>query len=208
MPRILVNHREQPSNLVQHHWGDTLERLDQRFAGLGQVLTAVRFDGVDQPSFRDQGRAFDTLDGIRAIDIDAASPDDLLAATFSEARTAAATLAAAAGHIAAAFRGVDIGDARRELGELAQGLATLVAIAQTLSQATRVSLEAVECSGASGLAMIDQLTACADTLIGAQQRDDWVTVADVIEYDLAPALREWPPLFDALQAGMSSPSAA
>ena len=34
-------------------WGDLLERLDRTLVADGRVVTAVRFDGVDQPSFRD-----------------------------------------------------------------------------------------------------------------------------------------------------------
>jgi hypothetical protein len=208
MPRILVNNVELPEEIARPRWGDTLDRLDRRCAVNGQVLTAVRFDGVERPSFRDRARAFDALDDVQVIDVEAASPQELLSATVDEAMTAAQTLALAAARVGAAFRGIDIRGASRELMELARSLGTLVAIAQALSQASAIGLDAVDGPVESGAAMVDRLTRHADTLIAAQQREDWVAVADVVEYDLAPALRDWPALFEALHATIPATPAA
>lgn len=210
MSRILVNGVEQSSEFVGEHWGELLERLDRQCAGRGQVLTAVRFDGVDQPSFCDPTLVSMDLTALAVIEADSASPRDLLEASVNEAITAARTLTSGAERVGGAFRGFEVSNAQHDLAELAQGMGTLVAVAQAMSQAIGIDLKTVSCQHGSGAAMIDQLIAHTDVLIDSQEAEDWITVADVIEYDIAPSVGQWPALFEALlaavpiQAGASS----
>ena len=45
---------------------------------------------------------------------------------------------------------------------------------------------------------IGTLAGVLDTLISAQASEDWVTVADILEYDLEPAIRRWAALLEEL----------
>jgi len=38
---------------------------------------------------------------------------------------------------------------------------------------------------------IGSLATVLDTLIAAQESEDWVTVADILEYDLEPSIQRW-----------------
>jgi hypothetical protein len=203
MPRILLNGREQRAETACHCWGDLLARLDRRCAANGQVLTAVRFDGVEQPSFRDTLPPGHPLGGIRVIDGDAISPHRLLEASLDEAAAAAGALATSAEKVGAAFRGFDVATAGQDLSQLAKGLSTLVMLAQTAGQAAGVDLQSLTCVCGTGTRMIEELSAHAEAVIRAQRAGDWIAVADVIEYDIAPALRSWPALFDALRQAIA-----
>lgn len=204
MPRILVNGVEQPADSGRQQWGEVLEALDRQAGHAGLVLTAVRFDGVDQPSFRDPALASKPLQAVGSIEAESARPAVLLRNTVDEAISAARTLAAGAERVGGAFRGFDVSTATQELVEMARGLGTLVAIGQALGQALGVSLESVSYDGRTGRQMIEDLTSQADSLINAQRDGDWITVADVIEYDIAPSLQQWPGLFEVL--GRSIPN--
>jgi hypothetical protein len=199
MLRILVNGSEETADLACQCWGELLERLDRRVAADGQVLTAIRFDGVDQPSFRDPACEPQPMGGIRVIDADSASPRVLLDNSVDEAIVAARALAAGAARLGGAFRGFDVSGANHDLVDMARGLGTLVAIVQTLSQAIGVSVDSVRGGDRTGSQMIAELTTQTDSLIAAQRDGDWITVADVIEYDIASALQRWPELFEALR---------
>jgi len=204
MPQILVNGADQTTDFACQRWGDLLERLDRRATREGHVLTAIRFDGVDQPAFRDAATAPHIVGGLRVIEVESSRPRDLFERSVDEAVVAAETLAAAAVRVGRAFRGFDVSSASRELEELARGLGTLIAIAHALSQALGVSLDALDQDGQTGSQMVAELTAHTEALIVAQQAGDWVTVADVIEYDLAPALGRWPGFLHALRRSILS----
>jgi hypothetical protein len=204
MLRILVNGTEQTADFACQHWGELLEHLDRRVAGDGQVLTAIRFDGVDQPSFRDPACAHLSLSGLGVIEAECVRPRVLIDNSVNEAIVAARTLAAGAARIGGVFRGFDVSSANHDLVEVAQGLGTLVAIVQALSQTLGVGLGSVGCGDRTGSQMIADLTAQTDAIISAQQDEDWITVADVMEYDLAPALQQWPELFEALRGSISA----
>jgi len=38
---------------------------------------------------------------------------------------------------------------------------------------------------------MEELGAALDAIVMAQESEDWLTVADVLEYDLEPAIRRW-----------------
>jgi hypothetical protein len=204
MPQIVVNGVAQSAECSCQRWGEQLEVLDRQVAGDGLVLTAVRFDGVDQPSFRDPACALQLLGSVRVVEADSARPRDLLESSVREAVAAAEALAAGARRVGDGFRGFDVSQANQDLVELARGLGTLVAILQALGHALGVSLDSLKCGDRTASRMIQELTAHADGLIDAQRAGDWITVADTVEYDLAPALEEWPKLFTALRGSIQA----
>ncbi|HEY3381262.1 MAG TPA: hypothetical protein VGK32_05800, partial [Vicinamibacterales bacterium] len=142
------------------------------------------------------------LSSLAVIEAESSSPRDLLLSSLDEAVGAANSLAVGAERVGESFRGFDVKTANEDLTQLAQGLGTLVAIVQALSQAVGVDLANVSCAKGTGAQMIDELIAHADSLIASQSTGDWITVADVIEYDIAPALRAWPDLLDALRGAV------
>jgi hypothetical protein len=208
MPRILVNGTEHRLDPACVHWGEALEQLDRRAAGDGRMLTAVRFDGVDQPSFRDAAYDRYGLGDVALVEADSDLPHELLERSVDEAIDAARGLADAAERLGTTFRGFDVSYANQDLVEFAQGLGTLVGIVQALSQALGVGLELVRSGPDTAMAMIEQLSEQTGLLIDAQEAEDWITVADVIEYDIAPALQRWPGLFESLRTAIPRTSPA
>jgi hypothetical protein len=199
MQRIVVNGVEEVTIAALEHWGELLDYLDRHVADDGKVLTAIRFDGVDQPSFRDPEAAGRPVGPLTVIEAESMSPGALLDNSIDEAIAASRALASGAERVGDAFRGFDVTRANQDLQELAQGVGTLVAIAQALSQAVGVGLEAVTCGGKSANDMVEALSSQVHELIVAREAGDWITVADTIEYDLAPSLHLWPGVFETLR---------
>jgi hypothetical protein len=199
MQRILMNGVEESTIAPCNHWGELLDYLDRSAAGAGKVLTAVRFDGVDQPSFRDPESAGRPLNTLVVVEAEAMAPGALLDASVGEAIAAAKALAAGAERVGEAFRGFDVSRASQDLQELATGIGTVVAIAHALSQAVGVGLDAVGRDGRTANDLLESLSSQTDELIRARESEDWITVADIIEYDLAPLLHQWPAVFETLR---------
>jgi hypothetical protein len=77
--RLVSNDTEQPVTNLPGYWGELLRDLDHAAEGRGQVVTAVRFDGVDRPTCRQPAQIGRGLGGVTPIELDtatSASPAD------------------------------------------------------------------------------------------------------------------------------------
>jgi hypothetical protein len=206
MYRIILNDAAGPAANRCETWGELLDVLDRRCAERGHVVTAARFDGVGLPALRHPDTLRQPLGAVQVVEVESTPPRDLLLSTLAEADRAVVALAAAAARIGGDFRGFDVLSANDELAEFAQSLGTIVTLAGVLSQAIGRDLSTIRCDGASAVEMIREMTTHAEALIGAEQIGDWITVADVVEYDIAPSLARWPSLFACLRESVDQAS--
>src|SRR5512147_219649 len=100
MFQLLVNGEAQRDENGCKTWGELLVALDRRSGDRGQVVTAVRFDGVDQPAFRGTLESSDLAD-VATVEVEAVAPRDLLLSTIDQAVHAVDTLQQAAERIGA-----------------------------------------------------------------------------------------------------------
>jgi len=200
MARILVNNEATAVENGLNTWGELLDWADRASAGRGQLVTAARLDGVDEPSFRDPAFAATPLELIATIEFDAIAPAALVAASVDEARVGLAGLRQHTLEVARRFRGTRVGNANQGLAELTQGLGTLVSLIDTLGGALGIRIETLAVNGRPVVVLIDDLGPPLVAIAAAQAQEDWVTVADILEFDLEPLLAQCDPLFDALLA--------
>lgn len=197
MPRIVVDDVEQHPDASWRNWGDVLKAIDAGLTATGRIVTAASFDGLDEPAFRDPGVMVRQLDDLAVVCVETGTSADLVMRCLQEASTALEALRASASSVGDAFRRHDIVTANTGLADLARGLQALIAIVQAISLAVRVDLEDLRCHGQSASEMIADLSGYVESIIPAQRAEDWVSVADVIEYDVEPALRKWQSIFEA-----------
>lgn len=202
MPHVVVNAGEQTVEDLPETWGKLLAGLDRDAAARGEVVTAVRFDGVDEPTFRQPVHATLPLSGFERIEIDTTTPDDLIDEALAEGEVALAALAGAASRTGAAFRSVDLVGANQNLMDLGEGVRSLVGILATSAQALGIDLQQMTTNGRAVAVQIDELSAQLESIIDAQKAHDWLTVADILEYDLEPAIRGWRPVFEMLRSAV------
>ena len=200
MPRVLVNNEPQDVDERLKTWGELLAWVDHQVAGGGQLVTAARLDGVDEPSFRDPSQATRPLTEWAVVEVDVATPASLVTESLQEALDGLASLRQYAVTVADRFRGTDLGSANRGLGELSQGLQTLVGLIEALGGAIGVGLDTFQWEGRPRSGLLQEIAQPLTPLAEAQLAGDWVTVADILEFDLEPALAQCEPFFRALAA--------
>lgn len=203
MPRIVVNGRDQPKDSGLRTWGDLLGVLEQELSPSGEVVTEARLDGVDQPTFREPAVMQKSLDEIDLVEVESASPAILAARSLGEAVVGLETLQRATGEIAQGFRRYDLKSANRGLEELADGLRMLIALVGAVSLGLRLDLQALDDGTDPINTTIVDLSSHVEGLITAQRNEDWVAVADILEYDVEPALKNWRPVLDKILASVS-----
>ncbi len=200
MTRIIVDGAEMSTPPGFATWRDLLAQLDAEMSGRREVVTAVRFDGVDEPAFRDPAVLARPLEGLAVVEIERGTPESLVQATIDEASGSVSALSAAASSLAGRFRGVNITTANSELADFAQCLATLVATVRAIGLALKVDPREIRCEGAAAADIVGEMVAHIESLIENQKAGDWLTVADTIEYELGPALARWQLLLDTYAA--------
>jgi hypothetical protein len=197
--RMMLNNTEQPSTDLPANWGDLLQRLDHDANCRGEVVTAVRFDGVDEPTFRQPAQSARALHELSVIELETATPASLLDDALVQAGLAAGAAAAAAGQIATAVRRGDLGDAHPRLTELAEGIRALTWVVGTAAATRGISLDPTASDGSVMAVQLGELSGQLVSIVEAQQAQDFLTLADLLEYELQPTLNSWQVLFEALR---------
>ena len=100
--------------------------------------------------------------------------------------------------LAELFRQHDMGPANHGLVQLAPNLKALIVLVQSLREPVgemQADLLAVLPSDQD----VEALVGLLESLVAAQLGHDWLTVSDVLDYDLEPALRGWLDKLEALK---------
>lgn len=194
MPRLLLNGAEHELQPIT--WGALLDELDRQLRGRGHIVTDVRFDGLDEPAFREPQVLEQSLGEVATVEVASGTPESLVQRCLEEAAASIEPLCLAATVIADGFRGFDVNRANAGLLELADGMSTLVAIAGAAGLAAKGGPPGAAPHPIGPLAV--ELTGHIDAMIQAQQMYDWIALADILQHDVEPALRRWAPALDSI----------
>src|SRR3954468_1714487 len=78
MPQLYINDNAETSPVTAETWGELLAALEAQADRDGVLLTVARFDGVDEPSFRDPGVVARRLAGVTDLHVETAAPTAFL----------------------------------------------------------------------------------------------------------------------------------
>lgn len=190
MAHCLVNDTLEPFDFSPETWGQVLTTLDRTLDAERRVVTAVRFDSVDQPSFRSEDLAAADLSQVARVDIDVEYAAALLAAAVAVAGDSLPRLVTGVGMTAAALR-TGASDAQTQLVALVTAVQSLVTL--TAAAATAASLSMGEAHGADApvVAACAGLETALRGLVAHQADGHWTALADALDADLAPAIASW-----------------
>lgn len=198
MVECVVNGERKTLDSGLKTWGNLLDELDVDAAAEALAVTAVRFNGVDQPSFRREELLALPISGLGDIEIDTVDRTQLLRATLGQAGNSLPVLAASACRAASAFRGHDLITAHEQLTSLVEAVGTLTILTVASATASGTELEDLPCGIGSGADVLGGVGVALDVMSQWQSGRDWPALADTLENDLAPALLQWGVVFDAM----------
>jgi hypothetical protein len=197
MIRLLVNNEAREVDSALKTWGELLARVEADLARQGRLVTAARLDGVDEPSFRAPEHTERALDSLAVVELEVSTPSALVVESLREALDGLNGLRTFTLLTAGQFRGTKIAAANQSLADLSQGLRVFVSLVEALVGAMGVGLEDVVWDGRPISGLLDDIGAPIGALADSQIANDWVTVADILEFDLEPALGQSEPFFRA-----------
>jgi hypothetical protein len=190
MPTVWLDGTELPVATNAATWAELLNQVDDRLHASGQIVTGARFDGIDEPAFREPGVLARPLDELATVEVLSGTPQSLLEECVAEAVSSIPALCDAAVTTAARFRTPQLDLASQGLLELAQGVSTLTAIGGAVILASRGGADAPRHEETLNAGVVE-MTGYIDALVAAHQARDWTRVADVLEHGVEPALRRW-----------------
>jgi hypothetical protein len=197
MSHVILNGA--PYGGIEHaaSWGDLLDAIDRDTAATGAIVGTVRFDGVDEPGFREPAILIRPLESDLIVEVETEAPAALLGRILDEGVESLPALEQSARALADAFRGPDVMQASRGLVQLAESLINLVTLIAASTAAAGARLDALTLDGQPVGAFLTALDTAIGPLLEAHAASDYITVADALEYDVAPAI---PQLRDVIEA--------
>jgi len=170
-------------------WGQLLATLECGEGLERVVVAAVRFAGVDQPTFREPESLDLNLAGIVPIDVELSTTRELVAYAKETALGGLDALAESARQTADAFRLHDLSRAHSRLADFVTAFQLLTSLTVAVERSN-------ESSGPSeadtpGSEILQRLDASLGALIDFDVNEDWISVADVLEYEIADLLPHW-----------------
>jgi hypothetical protein len=190
MAECLVNDIPETLDFRPDTWGELLDTLDRRLAADHRVVTAVRFDGVDQPSFRQPFIAAIRLGQVARVEVEADDAVGLLLEALDAATDSLPDLVAGVSQTAAALR-TDAPDAQGQLASLVTALQSLMALTVAAGTAADISFGAAPGADAAVTTACARIEAALSTLVARQTAGDRRAVADALDHHLAPAIAGW-----------------
>ena len=192
MSDVFVDGASHPRGAACKTWGELLEALDADLGARGMRLAAVRFDGVEEPDFRQPSAMARPLATVQRVDVECATPDALLRQSLGDFAEGIGQTADEVARVCELFRRHEVSAANEGLARLTGDLHTFAALVTTLRDpSVGIPVERLTIDGVSPEQQIERLGAWLESLIGAQSSQDWLTVADILEYDIEPVLRAW-----------------
>ena len=166
-------------------WGELLDWLETDYLSAGQCITSVNFDAQETLSYRDSTICGQDLHGLEQIEIESGDFDSVVVEALGELDRELDQVAEAGAAIVRLFESRDQEQAYQALSQYLESLAVLFSIfSEDLGWVH-------EESGDSRPALIASLEQALGELISAQENGFWISVCDVLEYEIAPVLDGW-----------------
>jgi len=171
-----------PSELVT--WGDVLDWVETQHLKAGQCITRVAFEGQEEIHYRKPMVCGKDLQGIGAIEIESGEFDTVVRESFAELEAEVRCALETTHEIIQLFENRDEENAYHSLAQLLDSIRIFYSLfSEDLGWADSNESERIQQTAT--------LENAIKQLIAAQENRFWVSVCDVLEYELTPVLEAW-----------------
>jgi hypothetical protein len=169
-------------------WADLLDQIEEALDARGDVITSVRFDDVDQPDYRGTATLRRSLDNFATIEIDSEAPAMLMERALLEAIASIDPIQRGALDLSIGYRRNELVESNQRLGVLAEAIGNLMTIVGAAQKVLELDLDTLDVHGSTAAAIIGELDTTVSAIGAAHSARDWITLADLLEFDVVPML--------------------
>lgn len=174
------------------HLGDLILSCLRADARKTLVAERVSVNGCEIPEESLEKLELFPLDDIHEVEIGSSPASEIAFSSLENSRAYAEKLEIAFGQIADGLRAGRVEEANRIYSDAIDGLALLVFAVTAAGRELGVI-------GAGLVGMDTAVMPSLEQLFEAQKEEDWVRVADTLEYELGPAIGVWRERIDAAE---------
>jgi hypothetical protein len=171
-----------PSELVT--WGDLLDWVETQQLKAGQCITRVAFEGQEEIHYRKPNVCGQDIQAIGRIHVESGEFDTVVRESFAELETELHSALASARDIIKLFEDRNEEAAYSRLAQLLDAVRIFYSLFSE-------DLGWADTSEAERIQQTATLENAIKELITAQENHFWVSVCDVLEYELTPVLEAW-----------------
>jgi hypothetical protein len=177
-----------PSGLAT--WGEVLDWLETDYLAQGRCITKVSFGNTEADDYREDAVCNRDLEALDEIDIESGDFDTVVQESLAQLSEEIDRLGEVGRSVVGLFEERKNDEAHAELSRYLNALGMLFGVLAT-------DLGWVhEESGDARPALTRTLEDALGQLIAAQENGFWISVCDVIEYEVPPVLDGWKALID------------
>lgn len=167
-------------------WGEVLDWVEMEQLNPGQCITRVRFEGREEINYRKSVVCGQSIEEVGSIEIESGDFDAVLRESLGELDTEVKNAIESTRTIIRSFENREDQKGYTELSQLLDSVRLFYAVFS----------EDLGWSDVSDLGIArDQFTPALENaikqLIAAQENHFWVSICDVLEYELVPILEAW-----------------
>ena len=166
----------------------------------GHEVTTIRLNGGLYTEESPRDAAGVQLSDIHTLEIETAAREHVARQFLEYGVGQLGVMMQAAERISELFRIGDEGEANKHLAEFLESLRLLMEMLVKGEEILQADLSAVPFRGGTLEAGLQQLSEMMDRMIRVQEGEDWMVLADLVEYELVPLLNGWKEVLPALGA--------
>lgn len=179
--QLEINGINLPVHPGLHTWQDLLQELETKHLGQGRMISSVRFDGNEVLQFRETDFLNQSLHCLGEIQVQASPMEEMVRSAVTEAEGYLVTLQTSLVDVAESFRHQLVSEANGKLSQVFEGIKMLAA----LLQGVELSLSGQYQQGPTSVAQVlAEMGPTLESLVESQGQQDWVLVADILEFEL------------------------
>ena len=178
---------------------EILMRVMSEHVQPGNVITAVKLNGTGYSEKNPHGAADVPLKDIKTLEIDTMSAEEMARHFFNNGGKHLDLLIRGAEKISELFRIADETEANEHYVEYLENLRLFVQMIAQGKEALHLNLSAIPFQKATVEDEVQKLSNVMDQMLKVQENEDWVMLADLLEYELIPLLKGWDQVFALLR---------
>jgi hypothetical protein len=167
-------------------WGDLLDWLETDYLKAGQCITHVYLDGSETLNYRDNYVCGQDIDAVGRIAVQSGDFDQVVRESLSELDQELKNATTSTSEIIRLLENRDEKEAYNRLATLLDSIRIFFTVfSEDLGWAVTPDAEI------SGPELSASLETALNQLIAAQENRYWVSICDVLEYEITPILQTW-----------------
>jgi len=157
----------------------------------GKMVTEVNLNGRCYSEEQPHDAARIPLTSIHTIEIHTVAEMEMARQLLVEGRGHLEIMRRASRKLAELFRIADEGEANEQYAEFVESLRLFLKMLGGINQILDLELPSVPFAGGTVKDKVALLSEVTDQMMGFQEQEDWILLADHLEYHMAPLLEEW-----------------